>query len=493
MTAAPQGFAPIRYSLHLPALMLKERLSEMATPVKTTNEKSCKVKGGAYTLEVGNTYLIKDRKIHAAMEMFKDLLEQNFPGLCITGTFPKKLRNQYGLGTVKFIWISTTEGKEAAYNPRRLDFEITDAVSEFVKSNKGCVVLLDGIELLVLSNGFEKVVEFVKLVNDLVAQHDSIFLLPVNPSAFEEYKLATMEQSLEVITIPETERQARIEAEMELRRREEEIEKLRMEIEAKNTENRLLEIELAKKEGERRKAQAELLIKEEMRLKSEYLLKIEEEERKRVDAELAMKEEERMKLELMARMALEEKKRLEEEVKLRMIAKEKNELEKLLKMERERIAAEIEKMMKEGHFIKCEKCKTHLTLADIEKFLASRPATEPDAAAIASAAKTVRQRPDENMTSEELRRIESQLEARKKLGLTHPFGAGTASSDIKKETTPTTGKKDEEPPKIPPPPPAPQHNCPHCDQKLIYFPQYSRWHCTKCNKWFAIRFDKDKK
>lgn len=449
-------------------------------------EKSSKVKAGVHYIEIGNTYLVKDKKIHTAMEMFKALLDQNFPGLCITGTFPKKLRSQYGLGTVKFIWISTTEGKEAAYNPKRLDFEITDAVTEFIKNNKRCAVLLDGIELLILSNGFEKVIEFVKLVNDLTAQHDGIFILPINPSAFEENKLATLEQSLEIIIVPEKERDARIQAEMNLRKKEEEIEKLRIEIESKEKDRKKAELELRLKEDERRKTQTELMIKEEERLKAEYLLKLEEEERKRIDADLAMKEEERMKLEMMSKMGDEEKKHLEEELKMRVLAWEKDEIDKLIKIEEEKLAVELHKKFDEGHFLKCDDCKTPLKFEAIKKFISP------------AAAKSLAQIPKEpekkptiyEPNREDLRKLERELEIRRKMGSTIPFGASLSTEVSRPQetsgfgpspTTPTTSQ------------PTPQHNCPVCHQKLTYFPQYGRWHCAKCNKWFAIKFDKDKK
>jgi len=156
----------------------------------------------SFSLRVGGAYLIKEKKTEISMRILIRLLKMGMKGLIISGTIPKKLRSRYGLGEgeAEIIWLSTAGGRDEAYNPSRLEYEITDKISQFVKGG-GKVILLDGLEILEYANSFEKVVEFVKTLSDFAAVYNGIFLLPVNPDVFKKEKLTTLEWQLEPLSV----------------------------------------------------------------------------------------------------------------------------------------------------------------------------------------------------------------------------------------------------------------------------------------------------
>lgn len=155
------------------------------------------------SLRVGGSYLLKEKKADNGLKIFTGLLKMGMRGLCISGTIPKKLRAKFGLSESDFesIWLSTAEGTEPSYNPNRIDFEIMDRISQFVKGG-GKAIFLDGLELIELANGFDKAVEFVKTLSDFTAVHNSIFILSVNPTVFKREQVATLEWQLEPLTFP---------------------------------------------------------------------------------------------------------------------------------------------------------------------------------------------------------------------------------------------------------------------------------------------------
>jgi rubrerythrin len=158
-----------------------------------------------FEFEVGGSYIIKSDEIDVPVEVFKKKIEEGFQPLCITTTFPKRFVQLYKLekdeSKIEFIWLCTLKDAKDAVNPDRLDFELTDRINGFIKTRRNCVLLLDGIELLVLTNGFDKVVDFTKMISDLIALNNGIFLVPISAKVFGEDKIATLIRFMECVDV----------------------------------------------------------------------------------------------------------------------------------------------------------------------------------------------------------------------------------------------------------------------------------------------------
>jgi uncharacterized coiled-coil protein SlyX len=156
----------------------------------------------SFSLRVGGSYLIKEKKAENGMMVLIRLLRMGMKGLCISGTIPKKIRSRYGLSDsdLEVIWLSGADSGGECCNPNRIDFEIMDRISDFFKSG-GRALLLDGLEHIEIANGFDKAVEFVKTLIDFTAVHNGIFILSINPTSFKREQLATLEWQLEPLPI----------------------------------------------------------------------------------------------------------------------------------------------------------------------------------------------------------------------------------------------------------------------------------------------------
>jgi ribosomal protein S27E len=134
-------------------------------------------------VETGYNYLIIDDHPAMAYEQFKSILGRNIPGLCFSTVFPEKLEREYGLEGADLYWISDTSTEHKAVDPKRLDFELMRALGNFVKTYPGSVVMLDGLEYLVVENGFDRVLKFIKKVNDLASVNDCTLFVPITPTS----------------------------------------------------------------------------------------------------------------------------------------------------------------------------------------------------------------------------------------------------------------------------------------------------------------------
>jgi hypothetical protein len=149
----------------------------------------------------GLCYVVRERKPFLAYRLFEAAIAKGDPGLCVTRQFPDKVREAFEIGESRILWLSHTPGQDH-HNPTSIG-TLATIISSFVERNKKCVVLIDGLEYLVINNGFQQVLRFVEHINEQVMQSRSTVLIPVSPSAFSEKELALLERNVEVIEQPQ--------------------------------------------------------------------------------------------------------------------------------------------------------------------------------------------------------------------------------------------------------------------------------------------------
>src|SRR5213593_1907415 len=152
-------------------------------------------------LEKGVCYLVKEKKPELSFRLFEMLLAQKNPGLCITRQYPDRVRRERGLTDVRIIWLSHTPGEDY-HNPTAIG-TLAKTISQFIEDAKGeAVILLDGLEYLIVNNGFLQTLMFVEHVNEFVMQRKAVVVIPASADALEEKELALLERNLEVLESP---------------------------------------------------------------------------------------------------------------------------------------------------------------------------------------------------------------------------------------------------------------------------------------------------
>jgi len=152
-------------------------------------------------LERGSCYLVKEKKPELSFRLFELLLGQRTPGLCITRQYPERVRRERGLPDVRIIWLSHTPGEDF-HNPTAIG-TLAKVIQKFIEDNNGDgAVLLDGLEYLIINNGFLQTLMFVEHVNEFVMQHRAVIILPVSPETLEEKELALLERNVKVLESP---------------------------------------------------------------------------------------------------------------------------------------------------------------------------------------------------------------------------------------------------------------------------------------------------
>jgi hypothetical protein len=185
-----------------------------------------------YKLKRGGSYLVKQTKPEDSFGIFASMVKGTCPecvqtaafpcesigcrectlpcpckhctqaraqGLCFTVSSPEEIRDKYLLQTTPIFWISK-HGDESI-NPANLEI-MAGMINEFLGRSKNPVVLLDGLEYLIITNGFIPVLKFLYDVREWVILQKAVFILPVSPAALEEKELALIERDMEQLDAP---------------------------------------------------------------------------------------------------------------------------------------------------------------------------------------------------------------------------------------------------------------------------------------------------
>jgi Protein of unknown function (DUF835). len=126
----------------------------------------------------------------------KSCSQKRAQGLCFTTQHPEQIRNRYVLQTTPIFWISRRGESQTTVSNLEIMADIT---ARFLEKSHNPVVLLDGLELLVVTNGFVQAIRFLRDIMEMVFISRGILIVPVNPSALSEREMALIERDMQEI------------------------------------------------------------------------------------------------------------------------------------------------------------------------------------------------------------------------------------------------------------------------------------------------------
>ncbi|MGD9963305.1 MAG: DUF835 domain-containing protein [Thermoplasmata archaeon] len=155
--------------------------------------------GVTFSVDVrpGNVYLVEERRPRASYELFEQVLSSGSAGLVITRDFPKKLLSEKELDSCKIVWMTNLVG-EGRVNPTAIGI-LMSQVRTFIESQKRTAVVIDGLEYLVSLNTYDRMLQFMHQLRDLVVTNDCVLIVPVDPRTMSEREIALLERSMEVV------------------------------------------------------------------------------------------------------------------------------------------------------------------------------------------------------------------------------------------------------------------------------------------------------
>ncbi len=157
-------------------------------------------KSGFY-VRAGEAYYVKstsNNRESLVYKIFQQILNNNFRGLWITRENPDNWAMASVLENTKFYWLTNVK-KDTAIAPSNLP-KLLAIIKDFLKAPGRSVVVIDGINALILNNGFNSVLKFIQTVKDAVSESHGILLISVNMQALQAQEAELLKNELIDIT-----------------------------------------------------------------------------------------------------------------------------------------------------------------------------------------------------------------------------------------------------------------------------------------------------
>ncbi|MEE9268069.1 MAG: DUF835 domain-containing protein [Thermoplasmata archaeon] len=128
-------------------------------------------------LEPGEAYLVTQGQ-NRAMKVFTQALSKGHPGLCITRTYPDKLKESWDLEGARVYWL-TDDGTRAKGAIQSLE-DMETRVHKFLEGGEKGVILLDGLEYLFVQYSFTEVMKLLQGMRDAMPASGARLIIPVD-------------------------------------------------------------------------------------------------------------------------------------------------------------------------------------------------------------------------------------------------------------------------------------------------------------------------
>jgi len=152
-----------------------------------------------YTLNSGESYYIQEAQARIIYTVFQQVLKRRYRGLCITRTNPDNMAFSSVLENTEFYWLTTMK-KENSVSPGDLH-KLLAIIKDFLKKDGRGAIVIDGVNSLIVNNGFNSFLKFIQTAKDAVSEKHGILLISININSLDDRERAMLQNELKEISI----------------------------------------------------------------------------------------------------------------------------------------------------------------------------------------------------------------------------------------------------------------------------------------------------
>ncbi len=153
----------------------------------------------------GTVYLVEEKRPKVTYELLDQTVSSGYSGLVVTRDFPKKLLAENEVAGSRVLWLTNLVG-EGRINPTAIGI-LMGQLRTFIEGQKRTAIVLDGMEYLVSLNTYDRMLQFMHQLKDVVVTNDCIMFVPIDPRTMNQRELALLERCMEPV-VPKTEAEA---------------------------------------------------------------------------------------------------------------------------------------------------------------------------------------------------------------------------------------------------------------------------------------------
>ena len=150
------------------------------------------------TFEEGVTHLVLEDNPNKSVRMFIKEIRSGLKGLFITRANPNQVRKQYYHADAKVVWLTSVETGQDVEAVSGIQ-EMSIIIGKFIDENPQSVILIDGLEYLIINNGFQVVLRLVQQIRDKVSASRAKMIMPLSPEAVDGRQLSLLERDCQTV------------------------------------------------------------------------------------------------------------------------------------------------------------------------------------------------------------------------------------------------------------------------------------------------------
>lgn len=142
------------------------------------------LKPGLYLCNLPNCYPVIERLLRGRA------------GLIVSRHPPEVIREHLNIEKTPVLWLTTVRDRNAV-SPTRLEFLLQTMVDFMRKTEDPKIIFLDGVEYLILENGFAPVFKFLTTLKDYTTIYNTVVIVPIDAKSLDEKTVNLMYREFE--------------------------------------------------------------------------------------------------------------------------------------------------------------------------------------------------------------------------------------------------------------------------------------------------------
>lgn len=151
----------------------------------------------------GRAYLVEERRPKVSLEMCEKFISEGGSVLIVSRDPPSQLMSGTLLVPSRAIWLTNLVGKDRM-NPTAIGILMSEIKKFIDQSNHRAVVLIDGIEYLISLNTYDRMLQFISQLRDMVVTSGAILIMPMDMRTLSDREQALLERNLQVVATSAT-------------------------------------------------------------------------------------------------------------------------------------------------------------------------------------------------------------------------------------------------------------------------------------------------
>lgn len=147
----------------------------------------------------GDIFLVKSRRTEEAVAMLERAACPGATLVSVTRTSPDRLAGTNTFGRAEYYWLTNLVG-DRRIPPGSLG-RIVSIVKSHIDSGRATVIFLEGLEYLVLENGFNSVLRSVNQICDMAVDASSKVFISIDPLALAQRDIAMIERTCGAVSL----------------------------------------------------------------------------------------------------------------------------------------------------------------------------------------------------------------------------------------------------------------------------------------------------